>query len=148
MRSRGKPRAALQQRRWRTCHDLHHTAKTLGLTGPHALSAAPTKGSSRSSPMSAIGPKRTSIGPGHCTVDWQRNGREEYVIGIIMPLGVDEPFGIGTVGLHRAIVTRSEKVRIGTGKVLSSRLWPAPWAAYDTKGRKITGNEAEAEWVR
>src|SRR6516162_1857603 len=116
MRSRGKPRAALQQRRWRTCHDLHHTAKTLGLTGPHALSAAPTKGSSRSSPMSAIGPKRTSIGPGHCTVDWQRNGREEYVIGIIMPLGVDEPFGIGTVGLHRAIVTRSEKVRIGTGK--------------------------------
>src|SRR6516225_4242142 len=116
MRSRGKPRAALQQRRWRPCHDLHHTAKTLGLTGPPALSAAPTKGSSRSSPMSAIGPKRTSIGPGHCTVDWQRNGREEYVIGIIMPLGVDEPFGIGTVGLHRAIVTRSKKVRIGTGK--------------------------------
>ena len=33
-----------------------------------------------------------------------------------MPLGVDEPFGIGTVGLHRAIVTRSKKVRIGTGK--------------------------------
>jgi hypothetical protein len=37
MRSRGKPRAVLQQCRWRPCHELHHTVKTLGLTVPPAL---------------------------------------------------------------------------------------------------------------
>ena len=60
--------------------------------------------------------KWTSSGPGHCPVAWQRNGREEYVVGIITPLSFDEPFGIAAIALRHAIVTCSEKVRIGTGK--------------------------------
>src|SRR6516225_7793704 len=62
------------------------------------------------------GVKRTLSGRGHCPVEWQRNGREEYVVGIITPLSFDEPFGIAAIALHHAIVTCSEKVRIGTGK--------------------------------
>src|SRR6516165_4047354 len=66
--------------------------------------------------MSAFGTKRTSRGPGHCPVGWQRNGREEYVVGIIMPLSFDQPFGIATVAFHHAIVACGEEIRIGTGK--------------------------------
>src|SRR5262249_24591261 len=66
--------------------------------------------------MSVINPKRTSSDPGHCTVEWQRNGREEYIVGIITPLSFDEPFGIAAVAFHHTIVTCGEEVRIGTRK--------------------------------
>src|SRR5262249_33524000 len=70
----------------------------------------------RSINVRSWGVKQTSSGPGHCPVEWQGNGREEHVVGIIMPLSFDEPFGIGAVALRHAIVTCREKVRIGTGK--------------------------------
>ena len=66
--------------------------------------------------MSAFDPKRTLSSPGHCPVERQRNGREEYVVGIIMPLSFDEPFGIAAVAFQHTIVTCGEQIRIGTGK--------------------------------
>ena len=40
---------------------------------------------------------------GNCALtDWQRNGRAEDVVGVVMSLGSDEPFGIATIAFRRS----------------------------------------------
>ena len=50
-------------------------------------------------------------GPTGC--DWQRDGGAEDVVGIVTPLGFDEPLGVGTVASRDTVgVVGSQKVRI------------------------------------
>src|SRR5262249_14017159 len=70
----------------------------------------------RSINVRSWGVKQPSSGPGHCPVEWQGNGREEYVVAVIMPLSFDEPFAIAAVAFHHAVVTCGERIRVGTGK--------------------------------
>src|SRR5262249_14484361 len=49
--------------------------------------------------------------------DWQQDGRAKHVVGIIMPLGFDEPFSIATKALRCALrVAPGEHIRISTRK--------------------------------
>jgi hypothetical protein len=44
--------------------------------------------------------KRGSSCVGHFTADWKRNGGAEDVIGIVMPLGFDDPLDIPAMALN------------------------------------------------
>ena len=49
--------------------------------------------------------------------DRQRNGGAEDVVGVVMSLGSDEPFGIGTIACcHTIRVVSGKEVRISTRK--------------------------------
>src|SRR6516165_158648 len=55
---------------------------------------------------------------GHCALtDRQRNGRAKDVVGIVAPLGGDQPVGIGTIAFcHTVRVVSGKEVRISTRK--------------------------------
>src|SRR6516165_9396665 len=55
---------------------------------------------------------------GHCALtDRQRNGRAKDVVGIVAPLGGDQPAGIGTIALrHTVRVVSGKEVWISTRK--------------------------------
>ena len=49
--------------------------------------------------------------------DWERDGGAKHVVGIIMPLSFDEPFGIATKALRCALhVAPGEHIRISARK--------------------------------
>ena len=49
--------------------------------------------------------------------DRQRNGGAEDVVGVVTPLGFDEPLGVGTVASRDTVgVVGSQKVRISAGQ--------------------------------
>src|SRR5258707_4584666 len=51
------------------------------------------------------------------TSDWERNGRVEDVIAIVMPFAGDQPAGIGAIALRHAVrVVSGKEVRISTRK--------------------------------
>jgi len=60
---------------------------------------------------------------GHCALaDPQRNGGAEDVIGIIVPLGFGEPFGIATIVFqHTACVAQPRRFGYPPGTVIASK---------------------------
>ena len=60
---------------------------------------------------------RSSTGTPTTPIDWQRDGGAKHVIGIRVPLGFDEPFGIATEGLRCAFyVAPGEQIGMSTRK--------------------------------
>src|SRR6516162_788007 len=58
-----------------------------------------------------------SVHIAHCTSSRQRNGGAKDVIRIVLPLGFDEPVGIGTIAsCHPVRVVSGKEVRISTRK--------------------------------
>jgi hypothetical protein len=54
---------------------------------------------------------RSGAGAPTTPIDWQRDGGAKHIIGIIMPLGSDEPFGIATEAQRCALyVAPSEHI--------------------------------------
>src|SRR5215469_18775659 len=78
-----------------------------GATGSKAPKAA----------ISALAPKVPAHDAPRLPADRQRNGGAEDVTGIVVPLGGDQPVGIGTIALCQTVQVVSDKeVRISTRK--------------------------------
>src|SRR6476659_6323401 len=60
---------------------------------------------------------RGGAGVSTTPTDWQRDGGAKHIIGIIMPFGSDEPFGIAAKALRCALrEAPGEHIRISTRK--------------------------------
>jgi hypothetical protein len=50
-------------------------------------------------------------------IDWQRDGGAKHIIGIVQPLGFDEPFSVATKALRCTLyIAPGEHIRISTRK--------------------------------
>src|SRR6516162_4701448 len=78
-------------------------------------SAPPLSGRSPAAPSASA---RRSSYVSHCCPGRQRNGAAENVIGIVVPLGLDQPLGIAPIAFGHAVrvLLRRQKVRIAAGK--------------------------------